>query len=91
MEQNGFKVEKINTAIPFTQIFKKLVLKNLKDWKVLGQYIELKNLMPNNTDLDFTIILISNILFATVFQKHFGNHNENKSPKKSYFVGPCHV
>ena len=67
MEQNDFKVEKINTAIPFTQIFKKLLLKNLKDWKVLWHYIELKNLLPNNNDLYFTIILISNILFATVF------------------------
>ena len=67
MEQNDFKVEKINVAIPFNKIKKKLVLKILKDWKVLGHYIEPKNLLPNNNDLYFTIIFISNILFATVF------------------------
>ena len=39
MEQNDFRSKKVNTADPFTQSFKKLVLKNLKDQKVLRYYL----------------------------------------------------
>lgn len=72
MKQNDFRSKNVNNAGPFTQSFKKLVLKNLKDQKVLRYYLLFNVSLPFVNVFYFTVIAITNILFTTAFYLPLG-------------------
>ena len=91
MKQNDFRSKNVNNAGPFTQSFKKLVLKNLKDQKVLRYYLLFNVSLPFVNVFYFTVIAITNILFTTAFYLPLGKGQWKAILKDNYLSYSWHL